>query len=532
MGKITGVLLAVALAVLCCPLSGCHRDTPADKSFRFRLPADPQQLDPQVSTDRSSMTVTAALFEGLTRLDNEGRAVPAAADWTVSADGLIYTFTLKESLWSNGEPVTAADFAFGIRRAVQPSTRSTLAVQLYDIAGAEEVNAGAADLSALQVEARDERTLVITLKEPNASFPEKAAATPFLPCNEAIFESTGGRYGMEKEYVLCNGPFYLKRWSHGEYLVIERQEGYHDRESILPAAVRYVVGAESDPLTALSEGNLDAAELPPELADAARQEKLQLIPLQDTIRYLFFNNGEKALAQTAVRQALCGALEWGSLRGLAVEGGLTPAEGFAAPEAVIAGAQTYRTADNACLYASDSGARGRLAGGLSAAGLTAMPSLTVLCADDEFSQNVTRYILQSWQRNLSLYFTMKPLPEAELEARVRVGNYQIALCPSQAGGLTALEAFGEFHSASSSNLARFSDPDYDALYTAARTGSVTRETLEALEQKLMELCPSVPLYFQTRYFALPERVSGMVIHPFGGGSFGSEIDFRAAGKRD
>ena len=120
MGKRLGTCLAAAaMLAMALLLSGCHKDSLADKAFRFRLPADPQQLDPQVSTDRSSMTVTAALFEGLTRLDDEGRAVAAAADWTVSADGLTYTFTLKESKWNNGEPVTAADFVFGIRRAVQ-----------------------------------------------------------------------------------------------------------------------------------------------------------------------------------------------------------------------------------------------------------------------------------------------------------------------------------------------------------------------------------------------------------------------------
>lgn len=533
MGKRLGTCLAAAaMLTMALLLSGCHKDSLTDKAFRFRLPADPQQLDPQVSTDRSSMTVTAALFEGLTRLDDEGRAVAAAADWTVSADGLTYTFTLKESKWNNGEPVTAADFVFGIRRAVQPSTRSTLAVQLYDIAGAEAVNTGQADISALGVRAQDDRTLVITLQKPNAAFPEKVAATPFLPCNEAFFESTGGRYGMEKDYVLCNGPFYLKRWSHGEYLVIEKQEGYHDRDSILPAAVRYVIGDTSDLITSLSEGNLDAAELPPELVDAARKEPLQLVPLQDTIRYIFLNNSEKALAQTEVRQALCGALEWDTLRQLSAAGGLTPAEGFAAPDAVVAGGESYRTPDNIRVPATDSGAKKRLSEGLEAAGLTKMPAMAVLCADDEFSQTVTRYILQSWQRNLSLYFTMQAVPEAELETRVRVGNYQIALCPAQAGGLTALEAFGEFSSGSSSNLARFSDSGYDALYAAARIGSVTREALDGLEQKLMELCPSIPLYFQTRYFALPEAVSGMVIRPFGGGAFGSAVDFRAAGKPD
>lgn len=107
----TAVLAVVALIVLCLP--ACQDKSLAGRSFYFSLDAEPRQLDPQVSTDRSSMTVAAALFEGLTRLDENGKAVPAAADWTISGDQTVYTFTLRESQWSNGDPVTADDFLFG-----------------------------------------------------------------------------------------------------------------------------------------------------------------------------------------------------------------------------------------------------------------------------------------------------------------------------------------------------------------------------------------------------------------------------------
>lgn len=532
---ITAVLAAVALIVLCLP--ACQGKSLAGRSFYFPLDAEPRQLDPQVSTDRSSMTVAAALFEGLTRLDENGKAVPAAADWTVSGDQTVYTFTLRESQWSNGDPVTADDFLFGIQRAVQPSTRSTLASQLFDIQGAEDINQGRAELSALGVEARDERTLVITLREPNDAFPERVAATPFMPCNRAFFESTGGRYGLEKDYVLTNGPFLLSRWSHGEYLVIKKHEGYHDQASILPAAVRYVIGAVEDPVASLTEEKLDAAEIPVSQADAAREQGLQLIPLEDTIEYLWMNNGVNGLKKADTRAALRAALQWDALTSLIGEAGYAPAQGYTAPAALLHGGERYRTEANARFPDTVSGgtvtaaqAQQLLAGGMAGEGLTAMPKLTLLCADDEFSQDLARYILQSWQKNLGLYFNMEALSEAELETRVRVGNYELALCASQAEGLTALEALGEFSSGSTHNLARFADASYDALYEKARIGDVTREKLERLEAALGTACPSVPLYFKTRYFALPEKVSGIVIRPFGGGAFGSEIDFRAAGK--
>ena len=139
-----GCLVFTCLLILP-SMAGCRKKTPEGKAFRFLLDSDPRQLDPQVSTDRSSVTMAAALFEGLARLDENGEAEPAAATWTVSEDRRTYTFTLRESswsvqpsrsddnLWKSPTPVTAQDFVFGMQRAVLPETGSALAQELYGI---------------------------------------------------------------------------------------------------------------------------------------------------------------------------------------------------------------------------------------------------------------------------------------------------------------------------------------------------------------------------------------------------------------
>lgn len=131
--------------------------------------------------------------------------------------------------------------------------------------------------------------------------------------------------------MLTNGPFMLSRWSHGEYLVIKKHEGYHDQESILPAAVRYVIGQVEDPVTSLAEGNLDAAEISPSQVEAAREENLQLVPLEDTISYLWMNNTAKGLKKEETRRALREALQWDALTALIGEAGFTVATGYTAP---------------------------------------------------------------------------------------------------------------------------------------------------------------------------------------------------------
>lgn len=524
--------LLIGALLFLLPLAGCKKDTPVGKNFRFPLSAEPRQIDPQVSTDAASVTMVAALFEGLARLDESGEAVPGAADWTVSDDGLTYTFTLRDSRWSDGTPVTAQDFLFGMQRAVLPTTKSTLAEQLFIIRGAKEINEGTAELSAFGVQAPDEKTLVITLVEPDPDFPEKTASTPYMPCQEAFFEGTGGRYGLEVEYVLSNGPFLLKQWNHNESLLLNKNEGYYGADEIYPAAVRYMIGSVEDPVGLMTDGLLDAAPIPADSLDAAREAGLTLTAMDDTIQYLWMNNSNEALGNASLRRALRAAVEWELLYGQMAEDSL-PAQGFAAPAAVLYAGEAYRTGDNRLAPATDAAAAARdLSAGLQEAGLSAMPQLTLLCAEDEYSQNLARYIVQSWQKNLSLYFRIEAVPASELETRVKVGNYQLALYACTAPGPDALDAFGAFATNAVGNYAHFSDSRVDEAVSAALLGAAGREEMESLEELLWTLCPSVPLSFEKRYIGIPALNSGIIVRPYGGGAFGAPYDFRQAGKLD
>lgn len=532
------------------PLAGCRPDSPLGKGFRFPLAAEPRQLDPQVSTDAASVALISALFEGLTRLDEAGNAVPAAAEWTVSGDGLTYTFRLKESYWSTlsgddrpdgsadsspfEEPqrVTAQDFVFGMQRAVSPQTGSPLASQLFIIQNAQEVNEGKRPVSDLAVRAVDEDTLTITLTQPDPEFPERLAGTPFLPCNEAFFTYTAGRYGLEKEYVLTNGPFLLTAWNHGESLLLNKNENFHEQEDVYPSSVRYVIGSAEDSGDALLAGSLDAAELAPSRLSQAREENFQLTALSDTIEYVWLNNSLRVLSSAPIRRALRDSLAWDILSGQFDTSYCSPAQGYVPPAALLSGSEAYRTAENARLPATNADkARQSLAEGLAELELTEMPVLKVLCADDDYSANLGRYIIQSWQSNLSLYFQLDLVPASELSTRVRVGNYQIAICAQTGSSLYASGLLASFLStAESGNLAQYSSAEYDALYASCAEGGFTRADIDRLEQKLVEDCPSIPLDFQKRFYGMPETVSGILIRPFGGGAYGACFDFRHAGK--
>ena len=549
-GKWGRSLLAVLLAgAALLGLAGCHRDTPLGKSFRFPLSAEPRQLDPQVSTDAASVTLVAALFEGLARLNENGEAVPAAADWTVSDDGRVYTFRLKESYWSTlpkakkGETptvweqpvkVTAADFVFGMQRAVMAETGSALAAQLFGIQNAQAVSEGKKAAEELGVKAVDEDTLTITLTEADAGFPVKLAGTPFMPCNREFFEYTAGRYGLEKAYVLTNGPFSLGAWNHGQSLLLNKNEQYHEAEDVYPATVRYVIQPEAEAGEALLAGTLDAAALRPDQLEAAREQAFHLEVMDDTIEYVWLNNSVTALSNASIRRALRDALAYDRIAEQLDKTICTPAQGYIAPDAILKGTEPYRNADNSRAVTTDRDkARRELSEGMAALSLTAMPALKVLCADDAYSINLARYVIQSWQSHLTLYFTLDPVPADQLRARLQVGNYQIAIGAQTGGSLYAMGGLAAFLSdAPAGNLAKYSSARFDEQYKKLSVGDVSRADVDALEKLLVEECPSIPLDFQKRTIGIPANNSGIILRPFNGGAYGAAVDFRHAGKLD
>ena len=168
-----GFMLSRARAILAALTLVCLIGVPpaaAETVLRIANLAEPESLDPHKVLLNPQVHVVRNLFEGLVVLDPKGNVVPGAAEsWSVSEDNLFYRFKLRANgKWSNGDPVTAADFVFALRRVEDPKTNAEQPEELYAIKNAEEVNAGKLAPAALGVAAPDERTVEITLKAPTA----------------------------------------------------------------------------------------------------------------------------------------------------------------------------------------------------------------------------------------------------------------------------------------------------------------------------------------------------------------------------
>lgn len=525
MKRLIGLLLVTCLLL---GLGGCGKpDDGSGGGFRFPIDSEPTALDPQMARDDAAITVLCALFEGLTRLDNDGKVVPAAADWTTSEDGLTYTFAIRESYWNtnpvkgkeqpwdNPLPVTADDFLFTFERLADPATASPLSGEL----------AGIADVTA-----PDDKTLQVTLSAPDDDFLAKMATAPFFPCHRAFFEATAGRYGLEEEYVLSNGAFRLVAWNHNESLLAYKHEQYHDAAQIIPEAVRFVIG-NADPVAALESGDLSAAPL--SAAQAAQvDKKVSTVALHDSLRCVMLNTSADPLAEVNVRRALRDSIQWDSVDAYLADVGETAATGYVPPEATVSAGEIYRTTDNALPRSTDAATAVKaLQAGLKNLypDQTATASrirITLLAAEDTLSADLARYILQSWQKHLGISVTLSLISEQELNRRVKNGNYQAALYTFTPSGLTGAENLSAFASAATDNVARLVDKKVDAAITAAKSGG--RAELTSLESALWAACPAIPVSFPYRYYGFAEDTEGIVARPFGGGRYQSPIDFRRA----
>ncbi len=512
MKKHTVALLTAMCLFMCALLSGCGDDG-SGGGFRFPLGGEPKQLDPQTASDTASVTVLAALFEGLTRLDENGKPQSGAADWTVSADGRTYTFTLRESYWSTisvrgedtawDEPtrVTAQDFAFGLQRAVSPSAPDRTAAQLAAIQNAAAVHSGEYGAGKLGVRATDENTLVITLSRADDTLLTALASPACAPCDRDFFEYTGGRYGLEKRYLITNGAFSLSAWNHHESLLLTKHEGYHDTGRILPQAVRYVIGEVEDPLAALDEGIMDAVPLTATQARQAIEQGIPTTSLQDRVRSVHFNTAHAALGNADIRRALRSSVEWQTVYEYIGDIGEVVADGYIVP-AALADGEPYRNDENARRLATDAAAaRSYLGRGLTALGTdgeaAAKPRLTVLAADDEYSANLARYLIQSWQKNLDLSCRLELVSASVLASRVASGSFEVAI-----------------HTAVSTIMGG------------------TREQLVAKERALYEDSATLPLSFPQQAYGIAANTQGIVVRPFGGAPFGSLFGFDNAKKWD
>lgn len=315
------ILVNVALGLALLSLAGCpppkktpqtipnsngETATAARTDYRWPLPSDPMTLDPAHLTDTVSDAVTRRIFNTLVRFGEGGTIVDdLAASHTVSADGLVYTFTLADGIeFHNGEPCTANDVVYSLKRILNPATKSERAMLLSYVKGVAEFNAKkAGDIAGIA--APDDKTVKITLRAPYAPFIDVLCMTNMAVVPKSEVERDPEGFG---EHPVGTGPFIFSEWKRGDSLTLKANRTYFKPQAKIETLIFRVITDEQTRFSNFAAGELEHCDIPPsKIGEVRKDGKLQGLvqgePAMDMYCYGF--NCERAPFKdnTALRQA-------------------------------------------------------------------------------------------------------------------------------------------------------------------------------------------------------------------------------------
>ncbi len=229
-----GAALAAGGATLALrrPSGGVHRKIADAHTLLRGNAAEPETLDPSLAAGIQDIEIIGDLMVGLMTPDPAARPVPGMATrWTTSADGLTWTFHLREALWSDGAPVTAGDFVFSWRRILDTATASTYAYFLYVVKNAAAINAGKMPGTALGARALDDHTLEVHLEHPAPYLLEMLTHQTMVPLPPHVVTAKGKAWARPSNYV-GNGAFTLKSWTPNDHVLVEKNPRFYDAASV------------------------------------------------------------------------------------------------------------------------------------------------------------------------------------------------------------------------------------------------------------------------------------------------------------
>lgn len=515
--KITALILCAALLISGC--TGCGKNSDTGQLFRYDIFNTPGVMDPQTATSEEAFLILQNTMEGLFTLDENQTPTPGAVDrYSVSPDGLVYTFYLRRGLtWSDGKtPLTAMDFHFALQRLFDPATKSPYAEDFYCIAGGQEIFSGSAPVGALGVTAIDDTTLTITLNKPNQFFLSLLCTPAVLPCNENFFKEARGKYGVSGEFLLCNGPFYISGWNEGENITLKKNTHYHGEDTVAPAGVRLYIKDENDPAR-LSGGNVDAAPVLYSAVEGLTKSGYSITSFSSAVWAILPGGKEGSpLANEKLRQALALAIARPALAAY-LPGNFTMAANVV-PPAITVGGSSYRgmVGDSGGFEEIPYGAKTLWQAGLAELDVAEIDSLTLICPETDGIPLMLSQLQRQWLDELGVFINIEPLPPEDLASRVGQRDYDLALTSLKAAYDSPEAVLSQFltqplvDEATAQALSSY-------IESAKNTGSFSSSAdyYKQSERLLLGSGLVIPLFYETNYYASAPGVNGLRFSPFG-----------------
>jgi len=494
----------------------------------FNVGTEPETMDVHLSTGVPEATIMLQIYEGLTRLNKDSVPELALAESVdVSDDGLVYTFNLRDGLvYSNGDPLTAEDFVFSWKRALNPELAADYAYMLYYIKGAEAYNTGEGSAEDVMVEALDEKTLKVTLEAPTPFFMSLVAFKTYYPLHRPTVEADSEGWHLSVDTIVGNGPFKMVSWAQGQMEFVPN-ENYWDKDAIvLDRLVFTMVENESTELTMFETGEIDFTHTVPgqEIPRLETTGELEILPYLGTYYYIF-QIEKPPLDDINVRKALTMAIDREALVTNVTQGGQLPAFAYVPPGIPEVDGSDFR-ANGGDYITYDPEMAQQLLAEAGYPGGEGFPSVEILYNTSEMHKLVAEAIQEMWKQNLGIENVTLTNQEWGVYLNTRdEGDFMIARAGWIGDYLDPFTFLDMWVTDGGNNNSRFSNAEYDQLITEVRLvdDEVQRmEMMHQLEDILMAEMPVCPIYYYTQPVMVKSYVKDYASIAVGG------IDFKKA----
>lgn len=502
---------------------------------------NPQSLDPQYAVDSASNTIIKNLYSGLLTTDTNGNILCCNAEnYSISKDGLEYTFTLKQdNYWFFDEndddiidddeyfPVTADDYVFAMRRILDPAMQSPYAEDFACIRNGSNIISGQDSPETAGVIAVDDYTLNISLDYPCAEFLGLLATSAASPCNREFFYSTKGRYGLDDRSVMSNGSFFVRQWFYDPYgvnnILYMKKNSVNSNENneILPSFLSFTIESdENDIRTMFRDGTIECFTT--ENIDGINRKKYNVTSSCATTLGLIFNPENKYFSGLSMRKALALSVDREKILD-SDEKDILPAYGIIPPAVTLLG-RSYRELVSDKQYEFYDVSEAERCFRIAKAELQTetFDDAKILVCTGTINTDYLHRISQNWQEIFGFYIGIEEVTPAEFNRCIADGDYSIALYPlkgSYNSGLSVIEQFNK------NNFLGYSADNKDLTGEVRRCADIS-ELVDCYcnqESTILDGYGFVPLFYKNSYFVTNDDNEDIIYDAFTGA-----VDFRIA----
>lgn len=472
----SGTLLVATLTLSACghDRSSQASNKPAEKQvLNWSLQSEIATLDSTTVPEMTSAEMINNVMEGLFRIKNNHAEPGLATKTKVSKDGLTYTLTLRDSKWSNGDPVTAHDFVYAWRRTVDPKNSAPGSYLYSGIKNADAIIAGKMAPETLGVKANGDHELVVELEQQTPYFKLLMGDARFFPQNQKVVEKYGKQYGSSADKIVYNGPFLLKGWT-GSNLSWKfvKNNNYWDKKHVKMQTINFKVDKSLTTSYSLYQANkVDFTRL---TAEQAKQ--LKGTPGYKALRiarttYMEYNLEKKEFKNKKIRQALAYAIDRKQFAQTVAGGGSLPLTNFVPRDLA-----SYNGKDFADLAATKVGVttNKKLAKKLLKEGLNELGEdhfeFTLLGRDGDVAKKETEFIQSQIEETLpEVKVVTRNIPGKVIIEQASKGNFDAQLTGWLADLADPINFLDVETRTNFTNMGHYDNAEYNDLVTAAKT---------------------------------------------------------------